>query len=179
VTSARIPSTALGKLHQRARALASRSIVKFGTVGLMGMVIDVGIFNALRLSTAVLPPAFTTPLRAAVISVTCAIVFNWLGNRYWTFRARRRTNVLAEFVEYLAVSLLGMLVSLACLWFSHYELHQYGLLADNIAKNGVGLLLGTAVRFVLVRYWVWGKHRRTGTRAVVPAATPASIAPPA
>ena len=33
------------------------------------------------------------------------------------------------------------------------------LLADNLARNVVGLVLGTAFRFLLYRYWVYGSNR--------------------
>lgn len=139
-------------------------VLKFGTVGLIGMFIDIGIFNALRLGVLGNDNFFQGPVGASIVSVSCAIVFNWLGNRYWTFRAHRRRNALMEFVEYAGVSIIGMLVALACLWVSHYGLGQTSLLADNIAKNVVGLGLGTIVRFALFRYWVWGHHRTHSVR---------------
>ena len=36
------------------------------------------------------------------------------------------------------------------------------LLADNISANVVGLVLGTAFRFLMYRYWVFGSTRRKG-----------------
>ena len=60
-----------------------------------------------------------------------------------------------EFVEFLAVSLGGMAISLLCLWISHHVLGLTSALADNISANVVGLGLGTIFRFVLYRYWVW------------------------
>ncbi|MGH3703932.1 MAG: GtrA family protein, partial [Agromyces sp.] len=56
----------------------------------------------------------------------------------------------------------GMAIALGCLWVSHHWLGYTSLLADNIATNVVGLALGTAFRFVLYRYWVFGHHRADG-----------------
>ena len=70
---------------------------------------------------------------------------------------------MREFVEYVAVSIGGMLIALACLWISHHWLGFTSILADNIATNVVGLALGTAFRFLLYRYWVYGHHRATGS----------------
>jgi putative flippase GtrA len=134
-------------------------LVKFGVVGLLGMVIDVGVFNLLRLGVFGTDHALQGPVGASIVSTSCAIVFNWAGNRCWTFRNQRRRNAIVEFLEYGAVSLLGMGVALACLWVSHYALGYDNLVADNISKNVVGLVLGTIVRFALFRYWVWGHHR--------------------
>jgi hypothetical protein len=55
-----------------------------------------------------------------------------------------------------------MAIALACLWISHHALGFTSLLADNIATNVVGLALGTAFRFLLYRYWVYGHHRADG-----------------
>lgn len=152
----------------RGTALASRLwhglvayALKFGVVGLVGLIIDVTLFNALRLGLFGDGWA-QSPLGAKTISTSAAIIFNWLGNRYWTFREHRRRNYVREFAEYLAVSLGGMAISLGCLWFSHHVLGLTSLLADNVASNVVGLALGTAFRFILYRYWVYGHHRADG-----------------
>ncbi|MFC5790898.1 GtrA family protein [Agromyces tardus] len=136
-------------------------LVKFGVVGLIGLVIDVALFNALRLG-AFGDGWISTAIGAKTVSTSVAIICNWIGNRYWTFRRHRRRNYVREFAEYLVVSIGGMLISLACLWISHHLLGFTSLLADNISTNVVGLALGTAFRFVLYRYWVFGHHRSDG-----------------
>ena len=136
--------------------------VKFGVVGLIGLVIDVTLFNLLRLGVFGDDHWAQSALGAKTISTSVAIIFNWLGNRYWTFRNHRRRNYLREFAEYVVVSLGGMAIALGCLWVSHHWLGYTSLVADNIATNVVGLALGTAFRFLLYRYWVFGQHRSDG-----------------
>jgi len=136
-------------------------LVKFGVVGLIGLVIDVALFNALRLGVFG-DGWISTAIGAKTVSTSVAIVCNWIGNRYWTFRSHRRRNYVREFAEYLIVSLGGMAISLGCLWISHHLLGFTSLLADNIATNVIGLGLGTAFRFLLYRYWVFGHHRADG-----------------
>ena len=130
--------------------------VKFGLVGLVGLVVDVSLFNLLSLSG---PSWWSEPLQAKFISTSVAIVVNWLGNRYWTFRRDKRSDVFRELVEFVAASVAGMLVTLATLWFTHYALGFDSLLADNISANVIGLGLGTLVRFALYRWWVWNVKR--------------------
>ena len=137
-------------------------VVKFGVVGLIGLVIDVTLFNLLRLGVFGDDHWAQSAIGAKTISTSVAIIFNWLGNRYWTFRAHRRRNYVREFIEYTIVSVGGMLISLGCLWITHHWLGYTSLLADNISTNVVGLALGTAFRFVLYRYWVYGQHRSDG-----------------
>ncbi len=148
-----------------------RTVLSFGIVGLGGMVIDVGVFNALRLGVFGHGALIDKPLTAAVISASLAIVFNWIGNRFWTFRKQRRADVGRELLEYGAVAMLGLGVGLLCLAVSHYLLGLHSIAADNIAKNVVGLGLGTVVRFTLSRWWVWGATRRRPVVVAVPVPT--------
>jgi len=148
------------------RALADsaliRQLTKFALVGGVGFVVDTVTFTLLRLT-----PLFAhSPLKAGIISATLAIAANWIGNRYWTFGPHRSTRSAWEAIEFVAVSLLGILVALACLAFSHSVLDLPTVLADNVAKNVVGLVLGSVIRFALYRYWVYHPARRN--RVVAP-----------
>ncbi len=139
-----------------------RYAVKFGMIGLIGFVVDAGIFNALRLGVFGHGHFFQGPIGAKIVSVAIATFCTWFGNRYWTFREHRRKNYLLELFEFCVVSVGGLLIGLLCLWVSHYLLGFDTLLADNISSNIVGLFLGTAFRFLLYRYWVYGHHRSDG-----------------
>lgn len=138
--------------------------MKFGVVGGLGFVIDVGLFNLLRTGAFGHDHFFQGAIGAKIVSTSVAILFNWVGNRYWTFREHRRHDVVREFVEYVVVAVGGLLIGLLCLWVSHHLLGFTSLLADNISANVIGLALGTAFRFLLYRFWVWG-HHRTGIRS--------------
>ncbi len=136
-----------------------RQLVQFALVGGVGFVVDTGVFNLLRLT--VFDPAriHEGPLLAKTVSTIVAIAVNWVGNRYWTFGPHRSTRGAMEALEFLAVSILGMLVGLGCLWVSHYVLGFDSPLADNISANAIGLLLGSIVRFALYRHWVYHPRR--------------------
>lgn len=142
-----------------------RYALKFGVVGLIGFFVDVGIFNALRLGAAGDDHFFQGPIGAKIISVAVATVVTWFGNRYWTFRQHRRKNFVLELFEFAAVAVAGLGIGLLCLYISHYVLGFSSVLADNISGNVIGLVLGTAFRFLLYRYWVYGHHRKDGLAA--------------
>ncbi len=133
---------------------------KFALVGGVGFVLDVAVFNLLRLTLFAPERVHEGPLLAKTVSTLVAIVANWIGNRYWTFGPHRSTRSALEAVEFVAVSVLGMLVGLGCLFVSRYVLGLDSVLADNISSNVVGLLLGSAVRFALYRHWVYHPARR-------------------
>lgn len=143
--------------------------LKFGVVGLAGYAIDVGVFNILRFSGVADDVWAGTPVGAKVVSVTLATVATWFGNRYWTFRDRRRDNYWLELAEFSLVALGGMGIAVACLYVSHYVLGFQTPLADNISANVVGLVLATTFRFLMYRFWVFGSHR-AGSRASQPTA---------
>lgn len=152
---------------------------RFGVVGLVGLVIDVGVFNILR-ATILSPDALHEgPVVAKVISTSLAIIANWLGNRYWTFGRERRPHWLREALEFGLVSVGGLLIALGCLWVSHYALGFTSVVADNVSTNVVGLALGTAFRFTFYRLWVFGRHREgSGSHtAAGPVAQPAPAQP--
>lgn len=146
-----------------------RYAVKFGVVGMIGLAVDFGLFNALRLGFFGTQHFFQTAMGATFLSTSVAIVVNWIGNRHWTFRENRRQNVSRELFEYVLVSVGGLFIAAGCVWFSHHILNLTDLAADNVAKNVIGLGLGTAFRFVLYRYWVYGVHRPDGMHHVVAA----------
>ena len=134
-------------------------LARFGIVGAVGFVVDTGIFNLLRLTVLAPEEVQSGPFIAKVVSTTVAIFVNWMGNRYWTFRNQRRTVAAREGVEFVVVSLGGMLISLGCLGVSHYLLGFRSPLADNISGNVIGLVLGTAFRFWLYKVWVYHPDR--------------------
>ncbi|MCU1469685.1 MAG: GtrA family protein [Glaciihabitans sp.] len=136
-------------------------LARFGVVGAVGFVVDVGIFNVLRVTVFSPTQIHEGPVWAKVVSTSIAIVINWLGNRYWTFRKEARKHPLSEAIEFFVVSLVGMGIGLGCLWISHYVLGYTSQLADNISANVVGLALGTLFRFALYRLWVFNP-KRTG-----------------
>jgi putative flippase GtrA len=127
-------------------------------VGSVGFAVDVSVFNLL-LMAGVAGHVHGAAVLAKTASTAIAIAVNWLGNRYWTFRDERRADVVREAVEFAIVSVAGSLVTLACLGFSHYVLHLTSAVADNVSANIVGLALGSAVRFVAYRGWVFATGR--------------------
>jgi putative flippase GtrA len=140
--------------------------LKFGTVGLIAFFIDLALFNLLRVGVFGTGHALQSPLGASAVSIAVATLFTWVANRYWTFREHRRRNYILELFEFLVVAAGGMAINLGCVWFSHYVLGFTSLLADNVAKNVVGLGFATLFRFLMYRFWVYGAHRKDGLTAV-------------
>lgn len=137
-------------------ALVVREALKFGVVGAVAFVVDTGVFNLL-LHVGDSPALDGKPLTAKVFSVGVATLVAWLGNRYWTFRRRRRSSVPRELVLFAVVNVGGLLLALVPLGVSRYVLGLDSPLADNIAANVVGLALGTIFRFLMYRTYVFNE----------------------
>ncbi|WP_256840893.1 GtrA family protein [Ornithinimicrobium cryptoxanthini] len=145
----------LGRIR-RAYDLLAREVAKFGTIGLLAFILDTSLYNYFVFGLpggGVDGPLHDIPLRAKILATAIATVFSWLGNRYWTFRHRRRAAVTHEFVLFVWFNILGLGIAVACLGFSRYVLGLDSQLADNISANGVGLVLGT-----LFRFWAYRTH---------------------
>ncbi len=127
----------------------TRELLKFGVVGAVAFVVDVGTFNLLRLALEL------GPLTSKTLSVVAATTVAYAGNRTWTFRHRGRAGVRREYALFFLFNAVGLAIALACLGASHYVLGLTSPLADNVAANGVGLALGTAFRFWAYRRWVF------------------------
>jgi putative flippase GtrA len=132
-----------------------REMIKFGVVGAVAFVVDIGVFNLLR--STVLEEKPTT---ATVISAAIATAVAWIGNRTWTFRHRRSRPVHHEALLFALTNGVALLIQAGCIAFSNYVLDLQSLLADNAAKI-TGIALGTLFRFWAYRTFVFSREPLT------------------
>lgn len=85
-----------------ARKKSYREIVKFGIVGLIGTVVDVGVYNLLIFGFGL-----ASIYIARIISFTLGATNNYILNRKWTFRSRER-RVGRQYIQFLIVSVIGL-----------------------------------------------------------------------
>ena len=136
-------------LRQRFDVVA-REAAKFGVVGAVCYVIDVGIYNLLHLGLGV------GPLSSKVASTVVAATAAFLGNRHWSFRHRERTRAVhREYLVFFGLNAIGLVLALLCLGFGYYVLDQRSVLASNVWGNVIGTGLGTLFRFWSYRRFVW------------------------
>jgi putative flippase GtrA len=129
-----------------------RELMKFGVVGGVAFVVDVGLFNLLLHLT-------DKPLTSKAVSTIVATTVSYAGNRHWTFRRRGRSSVRREYLLFFLLNGVGLAIALTCLAISHYLLDFTSRVSDNIAANVIGLGLGTAFRFWSYRRWVFPELR--------------------
>lgn len=126
-----------------------REAIKFGVIGLLAFVIDMGSFNVLRHTVL-----SDKPTAAVIISASIATAFAWIGNRSWTFRHRRNRPAHHEAALFAGTNGVALVIQAAAVAFSNYVLGFESLAADNVAKV-VAIGLGTLFRFWAYRRYVF------------------------
>ncbi|MCW2689263.1 MAG: hypothetical protein JWR37_4153 [Mycobacterium sp.] len=133
-------------------------LIKFAIVGATTFVIDSAIFYTLKLT--ILEPK---PVTAKIISGIVAVIASYILNREWSFRDRGGRERHHEALLFFGVSGVGVLLSMAPLYFSSYVLELRAPtvsltvenIADFISAYIVGNLLQMAFRFWAFRRWVF------------------------
>jgi len=134
---------------------------RFLVVGTIGAVVDFGIENVLH-------RVFGVPyVWAGTISFICAILSNFIWNRYWTYPDSRSKPLAGQLVQFAIVSVSGLLIRIPILRFLEpiitqlfSKLPEERLLLPPDAM-GENLTLAIAVGIVLFwnffvnRYWTY------------------------
>ncbi|MBV9381861.1 MAG: GtrA family protein, partial [Streptosporangiaceae bacterium] len=134
-------------VYQRLRELIPE-LAKFGVVGGIGAIIDLGGAAALH------GVYHVGPLKAKAISITAATIFTYLGSRFWTFRHRANQPVLREAPLFVLLNAIGLLIAELVIAFTTYALGLKDPLAYN-AASVVGTGLGTIFRYFAYKRWVF------------------------
>jgi putative flippase GtrA len=125
-------------------------LAKFGIVGAFNYVVDVGLFNLLLTQGL-----HHKPLTAKAISTVVAATSSYFMNRHWTWRDRARRGLVREYGTFILLSAIALVITLGCLAFGEYVLHQHSLLARNIWGNVVGVATAMIWRFWSFKRWVF------------------------
>src|SRR6202048_1835652 len=171
----------IARLPRLVRPAAERhhELIKFAIVGATTFVIDSAIFYTLKLT--VLEPK---PVTAKIISGIVAVIASYILNRQWSFRDRGGRERHHEALMFFAVSGVGVLLSMAPLWFSSYVLQlrvpdgslTVENIADFISAYIIGNLLQMAFRFWAFRRWVFPDEFGRNPDKVIESLTAGGIA---
>ncbi|MFG3106051.1 GtrA family protein [Streptomyces tendae] len=136
-----------------------RELLGFAGVGLLAYAVDLGLFTWLR------GPAGLGPLTAKTLSFVAGCSVAYAGNALGTYRHLRRPRGLRPYAVFFAVNAAGAAVQLLCLAVSHYGLGLTSQRADTVSGAGVGMLLGTILRFWGTRTLVFRSTAGSGDRS--------------
>jgi putative flippase GtrA len=134
-------------LHRRFATLIAE-LTKFGLIGTLGLIIDLGGAALLH------GKAGFGPLIAKVISASVAAVVSYTGHRLWTFRHRASQSLVRGGLIFFGLNLIGLIISLLVIGVFTDVLGLQSLAAYNAAQV-IGVLLGMLFRYWSYRKWVF------------------------
>lgn len=138
-----------------------KEIGAFGVVGVICFLVDLTLFQLLY--TVVELDAVLAKLLSTVVSMSLA----FLGHRFWSFSHRARTGLGGESLRFFAVNAATLALSLAIVWFVRYPLGQQDVLVLQLT-NIASIALGTLVRWLTYRIWVFPVQERPGSYSATP-----------
>lgn len=113
-------------------------LIKYLLIGVLAMLIDLKIFGLLIW--------FLGSEAAIVAGVSKGISFmismsaKFIGNKYWTFEERKTERIKEEFLRFLTVTFIGLLIDVGCFfYFSKIMGPQFGLPFDIWVKASIVL----------------------------------------
>ena len=132
---------------------------KFLAVGAIGAVVDFGIMNLFSKLFGM------SLVLAGTISFLCAILSNFVWNRYWTYPDSRSRPLARQLLMFSAVNIAGLAIRLPILHFLESPMRSlFERLSLNILSPiflGKNLTLAVAVIVVMLwnffvnRYWTY------------------------
>jgi putative flippase GtrA len=134
--------------------------LKFAVVGVIGAVIDFGVMNLLTQAASM------TLVLAGTISFICAVISNFIWNRYWTYPDSRSRPLAHQLVMFFVVNTAGVAIRIPILHFVEPPVTNLfegmklsiALSSEFLAKN---FTLAVAVGIVMLwnffvnRYWTY------------------------
>src|SRR3954447_17389192 len=117
------PLSPLRSLEARVRA-AFHELAKFGTVGALCFLVDIGLFNFVLHVT-------DKPLTPKIVSTIVAATIAFVLNRAWSLRHRERSSVRREYALFFVLNTIGLVIAVGCLAISHFLIGFESRLADN------------------------------------------------
>lgn len=134
--------------------------LRFMAVGVVGAVVDFGVMNLLT-------RLFGTPLViAGTISFICAVISNFIWNRYWTYPDSRSRPIMRQLSMFFGVNVAGVTIRIPILWFLEPPMlrlfqslsFRLSLTPEFLAKNfTLAIAVGVVMlwNFFVNRYWTY------------------------
>ncbi|MEU9318519.1 GtrA family protein [Streptomyces sp. NPDC048295] len=153
-----------GALRARLELLA-REVAKFGVVGAVGLVVNIVVSNLLWRYTDI------PTVRAGLLATLVAILGNYIGFRYWTYRDRDKSGRTRELTLFLLFSAVGAVIETGVLYTATYGFGWNTPVQSNVFKI-LGIGIATLFRFWSYRTWVFKALPVEKPEKPVPAAGP-------
>lgn len=148
-------------MSDRAKRIGNEA-AKFTAVNVVATVVALLIFNSLvhGVKGWYDGPLHAHPLTTYLIANTVGMFVSYYGSRKFAFKHRKAVGPGGGFVGYVAVNYSSFVIPIGCLWLSRNAFGWDTALADNVAGNVVGAVLGNVFRFWAFRRFVFRRNTR-------------------
>lgn len=154
------------QISSLAKKKSVRELVKYGIVGIVGLIIDIGVFYLLTQTFSVKYP-FSVHIKellgdkmplhlintdiSHIISSTLAIINNFILNSYFTFKVT--DNKLKRFFSFTSIAAIGLVVSTLLITFFMSKLYLNEMIAKTFA-----ILIVAAMQFAINKFFTFKKR---------------------
>jgi putative flippase GtrA len=128
--------------------LLVHEVAKFGIVGAIGFVVQLGVQNGLHSGAGI------GALTSLVIAYIIATVVTFVGNRHWAFKHRKGKGLGQEGVLFILLNVVGIFIQVGIVAFVRYGMHMTDNLSYNVATI-VGIGIATLFRLYTYRKFVF------------------------
>ncbi|MCP4535891.1 MAG: GtrA family protein [Chloroflexi bacterium] len=123
---------------------------KFSVVGLIGAVVDFGVYRTMMKVFGLSPEV------ASVIALATAIVSNFIWNRYWTYPDSRSKPILKQFVQFFFINILAVIIRVPTIAFTKVpfgQLVERVLSIESETATNLGYYVAWALAVGLAMFW--------------------------
>ncbi|GAA2871958.1 GtrA family protein [Lactobacillus intestinalis] len=109
-------------------------LIRYGLIGILGLIVDFGIYSTLTLMTEMRVEL------ANLISSSCGLINNFLWNSYANFKVH--DHLIKRFVEYYIVGQITTIFTTICLFIFVSLLRQ-----DKLLVKAISTIIATLIQF--------------------------------
>lgn len=154
------------RISNLARQKYIRQLIKYGLVGIVGLIIDMGLYYLLVTRLSVYYPFSKTVsallkgnmsvgmidiLISNIIGQTLAVINNFILNSYFTFKVT--DNKLKRFFSFGSVAIIGMVISSMLL-----TLFIGVLNIDDMIAKVIAIFIVAAIQFAINKFFTFKEH---------------------
>ncbi|MFV0329499.1 MAG: GtrA family protein [Dysgonomonas sp.] len=156
------------KINDLIKSDEIKQLVKYGMVGVVGLVIDMGVYYLLVNKYSVHYP-FSSHLSnlldgkmsvgmldiliSNIISSTLAVINNFILNSYFTFKVT--DNKLRRFASFAGIAIFGMIISsmLLTLFIGIMKM-------DDMLAKAFAICIVAAIQFLINKFFTFKEHKK-------------------
>jgi len=128
--------------------------LRFAVVGVIGTVVDFGTFNILTVIAGM------AAVYSQAISFGCAVISNFIWNRYWTYPDSRSKKISRQLLQFFVVSMIGLTIRTPIFVFVEAPLTRLFESMDwiyavipSISPVWIGHNISLALAVIIVMMW--------------------------